>query len=302
MKLLIFAFFFFALTIGWAADIEAGKMEILNTQEGRVTVFKEGVVIIDRETKITAQNAIFYESKNLAIVYDSVKITNPSATIKSDTANYYLSERKTILKGNVLVIQESLEITAPELIVEYQKDLASAQNGFLISEKPHSIEMTGKTGEYSLNREEGIIDSLPYFEINKNETLKVISQKLSFKNKEHFAAASGKVLVTSGHAILTCDSLTYNWEKDSGTALGQPVLKEDNNKIEGNTIYFFAREAKLERMKVEGEAFGNYFNDEGDRVEIGGDLLSIFFADGKTNLIEVKNVKLGKLYRRGEKS
>lgn len=302
MKLLIIGFYLLALTFVLAADIEAGKMEILNTEDGRVTVFKDGVTIVDGDTKITAQNAIFYERKNLAVVYDSLKITNPSATIKSDTANYYLSERKTILKGNVLVTQESLEIKAPELIVEYQKDLASAQNGFSISEKPHSIEITGKTGNYLLNREEGIIDSLPYFEINKNETLKVISQKLSFKNKEHFAAASGKVLVTTGHAILTCDSLTYNWENDSGTALGQPVLKEDNNRIEGNTIYFFAHEAKLERMKVEGEAYGNYFNDEGDRIEIGGDLLSIFFTDGKTNSIEVKNVKLGKLYRRGEKS
>jgi lipopolysaccharide export system protein LptA len=302
MKLPIIGFYLLVFTVTFATDIEAGKMEILNTEEGRVTVFKDGVIIVDRDTKITAKNARFYESKNLAIVHDSVKITNPSATIKSDTAYYYLYERKTVLKGNVLVSQESLEIKAPELIVEYQKDLATAQNGFLIVEKPHSIEITGKTGAYFLNKEEGIIDSLPYLKIMENETLEVTSQKLSFKNKENFATATGKVKVTSGQTVLTCDSLVYNWEKDSGKALGQPVLRENNNELKGKTIYFFARDAELERMEIEGEAYGNYYNDEGDRVEIGGELLSIFFAEGKTNSIKVKNVNFGKLYRRGEKS
>jgi lipopolysaccharide export system protein LptA len=296
-----FPFFIFYFCV-YAADIEAGRMEILNTPEGKVTVFMDGVTIVDRETKITAQNARFYENKNLAVVQDSVKITNPSAVIKSDIANYYMNERKTILKGNVSVIQESLEIRAPELTVEYQKDRASAQNGFLIIEKPHSLQIKGKSGEYFLNKEEGMIDSLPYLEIKKNETLKVTSQRLSFKNKEKYAVASGKVMVSSGKAVLECDTLIFNWEKDSGKALGEPVLKENGNEVSGKTIYFFTKEGGLERLEVEGDAYGLYFNEQGDKVEIGGESLGLLFSSGKTNSITVKNVQLGKLFRRGEKS
>ncbi len=296
----------FSLQIGsfylYAADIEAGRMEILNTPEGRVTVFKNGVSIIDRETKIIAQNARFYEDKNFVIVHDSVNITNPSAIIISDTANYYLDERITILKGNVKVTQESLEITAPELTVEYQKDRASAKKGFVIVEQAHSIQITGITGEYYLNREEGVIDSQPQLLVEQEETLKVYSQKLSFKNKAATAFASGKVKATSGQAVLLCDTLIYNWEKDSGKAFVDPILKENNNELKGKTIYFFAREGKLERMEIEGDASGYYYNDVGDKVVVEGESLHLFFSEGKTYSISVKNVQLGKLYRHGVKS
>ena len=301
MKLFYIGFGFLIVSITLAADIEAGKMEILNTDEGRVTVFKEGVTIIDRDTKITARNARFYEKKDLAIVYDSVKIVNPSAVVKSETADYYLSERKTILKGNVSVVQESLEISAPELLVEYQNDRASAKKSFVITEKPHSIQITGKTGEYFLNTEEGMIDSLPNLTVKKNETLEVTSQKLSFKNKDNLAEASGKVIVISGKAILYCETLIYNWAKDSGAAFGKPILREDKNEVKGKTFYFFTKDGELQRMEIKDEANGYYYNEENDRIEIGGEMLGLLFSEGKTNSINVKNLKLGKLYRRGEK-
>ena len=284
----------------YAADIEAGKMEILNTPEGKVTVFKEGVTIIDRDTRITAQNARFYENKNLAIVHDSVIITNPSAIIKSDTANYYLDVRKTIFKGNVSVTQESLLILAPDLTVDYKRDRASAKNGFIIIEQPNSIQITGKVGEYFLDKEEGMIDSLPHLEVKKNETLQVFSQKLSFKNKAKSALATGSVKAISGKAILTCDTLIYNWERDSGKALGNPILKENNNEVKGRTIYFLVQEGELEQMVIEGEALGNYYTNQGGKVEISGESLRLFFSEGKTNSITVKNTRSGKFYRRGE--
>lgn len=283
-----------------AADIEAGKMEILNTEDGKVTVFKEGVTIIDRDTKITAQNARFYENKNLAIVHDSVIITNPSAIIKSDTANYYLDVRKTIFRGNVVVTQESLEIKAPELTVEYQNDRASAKNGFIIIEQPNSIQITGQTGEYFLNKEEGMIDSLPQLEVKKNETLQVFSQKLSFKNKTKLALASGSVKAISGNAILVCDTLIYNWERDTGKATGNPILKENNNEVKGSKIYFLVQEGELKQMVIEGEALGNYYTNQGGKVEIKGESLRLFFSEGKTNSIAVKNVQSGKFYRKEE--
>ena len=283
-----------------AADIEAGKMEILNTPDGKVTVFKEGVTIIDRETKITAQNARFYENKNLAIVYDSVVIINPSAIIKSDTANYYLDVRKTIFRGNVTVTQESIEIKAPELTVEYKKDRASAKNGFIIIEQPNSIQITGQTGEYFLDKEEGMIDSLPYLEIKKNETLQVFSQKLSFKNKAKSALATGRVKAISGKAVLACDTLIYNWESDSGKASGNPILKENDNEVKGRIIYFLVHEGELDQMVIEGEALGNYYTNQGGKVEISGESLRLFFSEGKTNSIAVKNVRSGKFYRREE--
>lgn len=285
-----------------AADIEANKMEILNTAEGRVTVLKEGVTIIDRDTKITAVNAHFFETKNLAILYDSIKIQNPAALIQSDTTIYYLTERKTILKGNVSVFQESLTIYAPELTIEYQKDCAYAKSGFVINEKPHSLKITGKTGKYYFHEEEGTIDSLPYLIVTKNDTLTVTCQNLSFQNKKNFAVASRQVKVKTNRTILTCDSLIYHWGKDSGQALGKPFLKENNNELQGETMYFFAQNGELVRLEIEGDAQGYYYSEKGDKVEINGERLYLYFSEGKTNSILVNGVKYGKLYRRSIRS
>ncbi|MDH5683816.1 MAG: hypothetical protein OEZ20_05070 [candidate division WOR-3 bacterium] len=301
MLQIILLCFYFWCPLVLAADIEANKMEILNTEEGKVTVFKDGVTILDGDTKIMARTARFYERKNLAIVQDSVKITNPSGAISCDFADYYLDQRKTILRGSVSVIQESLEIMAPELTVEYKKDKAIAKNGFTVIAKPHSLQITGKTGEYFLTKEEGTIDSLPYLEIKRTDTLKVSSQKLSFNNKQTRALAWGKVKVETGNAVLQCDTLIYNWEKDSGVALGSPLLKEASNEATGKEIYFFTKDGELQRIEIQGTAFGQYFNQQGDMVNITGESMNLLFSEGKTSSITARNVNLGKLYRHEEK-
>lgn len=299
-KKAIIAIVFLLIGVAKAAYLQAKKMEILFTDSGKVTILKDSVTIIDHNTKITAQNASFWGNTNLAIVSDSVVIQNPSALIKSDTACYYLTERKMILSGNVLVEQESLVIKAPKLVLEYQKDRALAQNGFVVIEKPHHLKITGITGQYFLTKEEGIIDSLPYLEVSQNETLTITAQRLFFSAKAKKAIAQGKVRVNTSRATLSCDSLTYDWVKDSASAHQNPALQENKNSLTGKTIYFSILEGKVKEIKIEGDAWSNYYSETGDKVEIKADVISLSFAEGKANSITVSNVNSGKLYRRSE--
>ena len=64
-------------TVAVAAEITANKMAILNTEQGRVTVFEDGVSIVDGETRISASRVEFHDAENRAVISGGVSIVMP---------------------------------------------------------------------------------------------------------------------------------------------------------------------------------------------------------------------------------
>ena len=99
-----------------AADLHARRMEIIQTPEGQVTVFRDSVRIVDGATRISAGLARFNESLGIAVVSDSVFIEDADARVRADSAVYYLDGRESELFGSVRVELDSLVIDAPRLL------------------------------------------------------------------------------------------------------------------------------------------------------------------------------------------
>jgi lipopolysaccharide export system protein LptA len=277
----------------FASDISAPKMEIVETPQGRATVFPQGIVITDKNTKIIGKNAIFYERENKAKVYDSLLITTPQLSITADTAYYDFDAKTTMLKGNVIVESETLLINTSIMTFEQGKNLVKAHNDVSIREKLQNIKIISQTGEYNFSDAIGIVDSYPTLYIERSDTTVIKSGKMILMNRESQFLAIDSVSAQTNTSILKCDTLLFYIQEDSGFALGNPMVLDKDNHLTGKSIrfYFFSDDStvdikdqsSLKTVKVSDNAQAKYLTDDGGTVQVFGSNMSINYKDGEVN-------------------
>jgi lipopolysaccharide export system protein LptA len=285
-------FFIFSI-----ANFQSDKMEILNTDEGRITVFKGNVVITEEHTRITAQTAAFHQTKGFAVVSDTVVIRTEQATITADTAYYYLDAERTVLKGHPKIFHESQVISADTLVFDHRTGQAFTDMTVLITDSTKNLTIQGRKAEYNLKTEIAHLRADPVLTIKKDSVITVTSQRMDLMGKDGLAQAVGTVLLTSGKTLLKCDSLVYYYNKNTGQAFGSPKIEEGANSATSDTVRFYTEKEALTRVDLEDNARGEYWTDDGDKVEVEGKRITIFFNDNKVERLEVDRPTLGNLYR-----
>lgn len=295
-KILISGLVFVASLTLFAADITAPKMELIDSENGRLTVFPEGIVISDKDMKITGKRAIFFEKDNRAIIKDSLTITNPQYTITADSAIYSFTEKISVLQGNVVVESDTLEIRTNELIFDQRQNLVKSQQGLVIKEKRQNILVSSKIGEYDFNQALGITDSLPTLFIFRSDTTVISSKKMVLDNNQYQYYAVESVTVKNKDSYLYCDTLLFFVKEDSGVAFANPRISENENQLSGEKIWFYfdsqdsvlnGNESKsLNKIRVDNNVNAKYFTKENGVVEINNaKYLIINYQDN-----EVKNI------------
>ncbi len=292
MKLLLFL-----LNI---ANFQSDKMEILNTDEGRITVFKGNVVITEADTRITAQNAALYQTRGLALVSDTVVILTPEAKITADTAFYYLEAAKTVLKGTPRIFHETQVIEADSLVFDHRTGTAYTDQTVFITDTTKNLTIQGRNAEYNLKTEIAHLRTEPVLTIKRDSLITVTSQRMDLAAKEGVTQAVGNVILSSGKTTLFCDSLVYYYKKNFGLGLGSPKITDGENTATSNTVRFYTENEQLVRIELEENGHGEYFTDNGDRIEIEGYRITIFLNKNKVDRLVVERPTLGNLYRHTE--
>ena len=283
------------------ADVWARKMEIVKTPEGQETVFSDSVSITDNDTRIVAGRARLNDVLGVAVIADSVFISNPDAEVWADSAVYRLEERLTFLYGSVRVRQESLDIEAPFLAYSIPDRNVTADSGVSLRDRDRGFVVYGKRGSYDLANEEGLVDSTPRLVLGEEtDSVEVLSERVSWFGQESRAVVAGEVRVGTGKSNLTCDTLEYFTETDSGTCWGSPLLRDSTSRTSGDTVTFKVADGKLDRLRVAGAASGEYTTEDGNRVEVEGSEIHIRFSGGELDEVEVHELERGVLVRTGE--
>ncbi len=281
------------------ADVHALKMEIVRTPEGHETVLEDSVVIVDGDTRITAGRARMNEYTGISVVADSVFIETPDAYIWADSAVYYMDARRTELHGEVVVQQESLLIFAPLLVHSTDERLVVADSGLAVRGLESGFELEGKRGRYDLAADTGVVDSEPRLvRAGDEDSVTVTAGRMTWHDPEQLARACGTVVVNTGGAVLTCDTLDYFPGGDSGVALGGPAVADSASRTAGDTIVMRLAGGELQRVTISGNATGCYKTGQGDEVEVAGQSISMAFEGGEVTEVEVSPLSLGRLLRR----
>jgi lipopolysaccharide export system protein LptA len=279
---MLFCLLAFAGSAVPAAEITASKMAILNTEQGKVTVFEDGVTIVDGGTRITAGKVEFYDAQNRAVIHGGVSIQTPGSQVTADSAEYLLGARKTYLYRNVTVSQQGLAISGQSLVLDNALDQVQAETEFRVVDAARGIEITGGAGTFDLASESGIIRSSPRLVLQRSNPMTVTGDELELRRAERFARTVGNVTATTSDAVLTCDTLIYFIDQDSARAEGRPVLKQTDNTVTGEQMSFRFVEGDLKRIDVAGKP--RLQQPDG---EITGDQVRIQFEKSKLAEIDV---------------
>ncbi|MFO7638031.1 MAG: hypothetical protein R6X14_01820 [bacterium] len=294
-------------SIAAAADLHARKMEIIQTPEGQVTVFSDSVTIADGSTLIEAQLVRLNESRGVAVVSDSVRISSPEANIRADSALYFLDARVTELFGRVRVEMDSLVITAPHLYYLVGEKRVDATSGLTLHTASDGMRLRGARGSYWLDRKVGEVDSLPVVVWGGGvdagqqdvDSVTATARNITWLGIEEAAVLAGDVRVGTGRSALTADSLRYWTRGDTGIAWGDPHIADTLGSTEGDTIHLLVRDGALYRVVVAGTARGRYATAGSGDVEVAGRLIRIRFDQGELDVIEVESMSYGRLVQRG---
>lgn len=287
--------------IGSAAELYAKKMSIERLPEGDATVFRDSVVIIDGDTKILSHMARMYDGRGLAVISESVRIMTPDALIWSDSAYYYLNDKRAELFGNVRVRQESLDIEAPYLVYRSGTRLVEADKGVLLSNLERSFRLTGKKGHYDLATDVGTVDALPVLVWQRdNDSARVTGRTMYWYRNESRAVAEGNVRLKSGASEVTCDTVIYLSGPDSGFALGKPEVRDSVSRASGDSMSFVIHDGALEQVTIRNSASGEYRTEGGDQIAVTGQVIHLWMDAGDIERIEVTAMTSGRLTRAGK--
>jgi len=281
-----------------AADLAAKHMEIVKTAGGYETVFRDSVVIADKDTRITANEARLSESRGVAVIAGSVFIQSPDALIWADSARYLLDSRQTDLYGDVRVKQESLYILAPLLSYAVDQKLVRANSGVTVQNEQQDFRLVGDRGTYDLGAEVGVVDSNPRMvRTSGSDSVTGTAREMRWLANESKALVSGEVKVVSGKSGLDCDTLVFVSSKDSGLAWGNPVLHDSSSTGRGDVVSFRVQAGRLKTVAIQGNATSQYQTEGNEQIDVAGNSMVITLENGEVSVIEVHEMTKGVLVR-----
>ncbi|HDR00438.1 MAG TPA: hypothetical protein ENN51_09175 [candidate division WOR-3 bacterium] len=298
------AVFCLLCSVAGAADLYARRMEVVQTPEGQVTVFRDSVRIVDGATRISAGLARFNESLGIAVVSDSVCIEDADTRVRADSAVYYLDGRESELFGSVRVELDSLAIDAPRLLYLVAERRVEATAGMTITALDRGFSVTGAQGRYLMDSRVGEVDSLPVMVLNRGEVedggepVKATARRMTWTGGDETALLAGEVRVGAGKSALTADSLRYWTRADTGLAWGEPRIADSLSSTEGDTIRLRVEDGELRGVTVSGRARGHYSSGMNE-IGVAGGGISIRLEQGELDRIEVVAMTRGWLVNRG---
>ncbi len=281
-----------------AAELTARRMELVRLSDGDAAVFRDSVVITDKDTRIDAGFARFYESRGFAVASDQVIITSPDARIRADSARYSFNDRRAELFGDVRVELESLDILAPHILHLAQEKLVIADQNVTLRGRTRPFQLRGRRGRFDLARNIGTIDQEPVLTWFRGpDTARVTSDAMYWYQTESRALAQGKVAIRSGPSELLCDTVVFLSGPDSGLALGRPSMKGHSSSATGDTMVFFVRDGALEQVGIRGRATGQYRTEGGELIDVSGQSIHLWLDHGDVEQVAIHQLWSGQLTR-----
>ncbi len=280
------------------SPFSADKVEIIRHEEGNI-IRLLGDVIIDASTaKIFCQEATIYEFKDLAVLHGAVRIIDTSSTIEADTAYHYLSDERSLLKGNVILKKAARTIYADSLVYFGRRDYTQAFGQVKFTDSTQKLTARGDHGTYDLRQGRGYLEGSPraLIERENKSPIEVNSRIFEFIEKSNSIIAYDSVKVTIDSTFIEGDSLRYFLDKKEGLITNLTISEQRNNII-GDSGRFTLGDDRLEEFKIRN-GHGVYLTKEGTKNEVDGGLIVFQFKDGRIYAIEVSDKPKGILYLR----
>lgn len=288
----------------------------------KLAYFKAPTLIKSKDGDILANAGSTYNTETqLSNFKGRSKIINEDYTLTGDTLNFDQKTESGYAKGNVELVSKK-----DKIILNGNMGVRDGKMGFT---KIMGNALMRNTAErdtlylsadtlYAYERKDSLIaksDSL----MAKTDTLKKTNQSESTASKMEKLLAFGHVKLYRSDMQSRCDSLLYDLKDSVIHFFTKPILWNDKNQSEADTIHVYMKNNKVSRMyminqsfiiakdtsqnfnQIKGRKIEAFFNPQTrlEQVIVEGNGESIYYAlDDKNKLIGVNRVECSKMNMR----
>ncbi|MFP4544416.1 MAG: OstA-like protein [Candidatus Kapaibacterium sp.] len=260
----------------------------------------EGVTIIDKSTKLTANEGKYNLDRKIADFSGDVVIEDDSATIHSDAVRHYRTTEESNAYGQVVIIaKQSNSILSGDTIKHYPDrnyTLAYGNPLFIQIDTVKVTELIEISPDSTQVIEKQITDSTVAIADTLEAYRSQGSEKYVFKNN---------VKIKKRNVSARAGFAEYKKSEDLISLTLTPIVWHDSTQLHGDTIYVFIPEKKLRTIRSinkalalsrdhadapqrinqisSGEILIDIFNDDISSITGKGEAKSLYFLGSEKN-------------------
>ncbi|MCP4632948.1 MAG: LPS export ABC transporter periplasmic protein LptC [candidate division Zixibacteria bacterium] len=242
--------------------IHSDYLEVNNDKDNLILNLIGNVQFKQDSTFLSSGRAIWYKSAGQVILIENVFLDDgKGGTLSSDRATYYRSSRKLTALGNVVATADSQRVI-----------------------------VTGRKGEYHRDSEYVRVTGTPKLVARtKDDTTAVVitADTLEYDGIEDIGYATDSVTIVKGKLNATGGRAEFHRKDEYAALFEEPVAIQEDSKLEGDTIWVYTTEQKVERIAVRGDARALHHpkpdstHTEGSNSILTGKELDFYFSNDK---------------------
>ncbi|WP_229359518.1 OstA-like protein [Flectobacillus major] len=304
------------------------KKSTLTSREGyyntvtKLFDFKYNVKVVDKDGSLTADSLRYSSlSKEAFFIAPTLVVNKQDTTYANPGSQYNTVNKIANLKGRSTVKTDDYVMTADTMIYDPPTEIGVANGNIVFVSKKDKAILTGEHGRYSKRTGVTRVFGRALLKnIFENDTLFLTADTLvSLDNKETKTKklyAYKKVFIYKTDLSARCDSLSYNVSDSTIYFYQKPILWNNKNQSEADSINVLLKNNKIHLMNMKGKSFVisvdtltnfnqvkgrkivvNFNNDAKlEKVSVDGNGESIYFAiDEKNTLTGMNRVQCSKM-------
>ncbi len=279
---------------GWRRDT-GGVIKLLRAAElrqeertgGAVSILERDVKIIQDSLTIWCDEAWHWKAKGKLELRGNVIMVDPDRRLEADRVIYYEADRQTIARGNVVVTRDSVKLSSRLGEYNEQQQVTDIDRDMVIEDLRRDVVLTGDHGTWNNAAERGEVPRNPLlvqYDSTGAEEARIRSLFMEYDAMGGFAFARDSVRIQWGDVLGHCDELTYYPEERTALMLGNPKVWRERDEAEGDSIWLYVTEGKLDSTVIFGRAVAYTPSDsstDSPRSELHGRRIVMDFEEGR---------------------
>jgi len=214
--------------------------------------FRQGDAIM------TCDQALFYMSDETVVFMGHVHVLTDQKEIFADRMEYDSDTRVQVATGDVTLVDKSKTLTCQWMTYKRQEEQVIARQNVVITDHDQNLKLTGSEVDYDLKEAYAQVTGKPKF--TSLDSLGVPDLVIRGEVIEMFSdgdtvQVSNQVVIERDEMIATCRYLEVIRELDIVHLLDEPVVRQKDDFIIGETIDILMDGTKIAGMEVRGRTF-----------------------------------------------
>ncbi|MCB2197810.1 hypothetical protein KQI63_00285 [bacterium] len=286
-------------TNGATRLLRAIELRQEETAGGEVVYLEGDVKLIQDSLTIWCDRANHRRSRGVLELFGDVIMIDPEKRLSADQVVYYEEIRRSLARGNVEMIQDSVVLTSQQGQYDEQANLATFEREMKIYDLRRDVQLTGKVGTYDTERKNGRVPLDPVLTSYDSlgvEEARITGLQMEYDSDDGYATVTDSVTLSWHDVRGYCDLLYYYSDLDKALMVGSPRVFRDRDEAEGDSIWLYVTEGALDSVVIKGQAIAFTPSDSSEyspRSTLEGRRIVMDFEEGKVSRMQSDGQAVG---------